>query len=417
MCRHPRLLVLAIAALPVSAGVCAWRPLRAQGRGDLRPKITALEAAVADVEAGRRTTPLVGEATPGGDATVTFLAKRIGGRSPRIVSDVTGWGEHADGTFDFTAGRMTRVGRTDWYTLQAKVAPRARIEYLVAYGGADYRLDPHNPRHVGPPPASEFVMPGYLPPQEFADPPVSPAGVLTQETVESRALRGPCRLIVYTPPDYQRDGDYAVAVFLDTRSGQMSRVLDWLIAHQAIEPVVAVFVDPASPADDDRAGAPTRTPWSSRPFLTDELLAWTASRYAVARSSGKRAIIGISFGAKDALDAALGSAGAFDRLGLLIPGRRIGRADMDAIARPRAHRLRVAILAGRYDQANVGTARGVRQALADAGDTVDYTEVPEGHSPVTWRTHLRVVLVSLFGRPTATVGAAPHPARGRRGAW
>jgi len=28
---------------------------------------------------------------------------------------------------------------------------------------------------------------------------------------------------------------------------------------------------------------------------------------------------------------------------------------------------------------------------------VDYLEVPEGHTPRTWRNHLREVLVSLFG--------------------
>ena len=61
----------------------------------------------------------------------------------------------------------------------------------------------------------------------------------------------------------------------------------------------------------------------------------------------------------------------------------------------------MAILAGRYDHANLPTARGLRQALADAGHVVNYTEVPEGHSAVTWRNHLREVLVSLFGRPDA----------------
>jgi len=72
-------------------------------------------------------------------------------------------------------------------------------------------------------------------------------------------------------------------------------------------------------------------------------------------------------------------------------------APLDAIAGRRDHRLRVSILAGKYDHANIGTARSVRQALADAGHTVDYTEVPEGHSPRTWLNHLRVVLVGLFG--------------------
>ena len=60
-----------------------------------------------------------------------------------------------------------------------------------------------------------------------------------------------------------------------------------------------------------------------RTFLTDELPTWMASRYGVSRSADKRAIIGISFGAKDALDAAISSGGApnapFDRLAPPLP--------------------------------------------------------------------------------------------------
>jgi enterochelin esterase-like enzyme len=396
MGRHSRLFVLAIAGPLITAGVVGWLALRSQGREQRRPKSTALEAAIVDIEAGRKTTPLIGEPTARGDATVTFLAKRTGGPVPRIVSDVTGWGEHTDGTFDFTAGTMTRVGRTDWYSLQANVVSRARIEYLIAYGETDYRLDPHNPHRSGGPqlgglPASEFVMPGYLLPQEFTRPPVSSAGLITESTVESRVLGRSCRLIVYTPSGYRDDGNYPVAVFLDARAGQVSRVLDWLIAHQAIEPIVAVFVDPMSRGSQYPTGAPLRR------FLTSEVLAWVALRYGVTKSAGGRAVIGISYGAKDALDAALASASAFDNVGLLIPGRRISRADIESIAERRSRRLRVAILAGQYDRANVATARGLRQALADAGHAVDYAEVPEGHSAVTWTNHLRVVLVSLFG--------------------
>ncbi len=118
-----------------------------------------------------------------------------------------------------------------------------------------------------------------------------------------------------------------------------------------------------------------------------------------------RAILAISYGAKDALEIALRNPGAFRRLGLLMPGRRIDRTDIAAIAGHRDAHLRVAILAGRYDHANLPTARGLRQALADAGHLVDYTEVPEGHSASTWRNHLRGVLVSLFGIPSAAASA------------
>ncbi|TAM48592.1 MAG: hypothetical protein EPN53_09690 [Acidobacteria bacterium] len=397
MHRRTPLVILSVAGV-VALGVYAWRSGPARPRAPAA-EATALPAAIAAIEAGSRTTPVVAGPAAGGDATVTFLAKRAGGSVPRVVSDVTGWGEHADGTFDVAAGTMTRVGRTEWYSLQASVAPRARIEYLIADGPSDYRLDPHNPRQAAGPefgglPASEFVTPGYRPPPEFADPPTSPAGATTETTVASRALGGPCRLIVYTPPGYRRDGAYPVAVFLDLRSGQVARVLDWLIAHHEIEPIVAVFVGPEPHGGEYVTGAPLRA------FLTGELPGWLASRYGVTRAASRRAILGISFGAKDALDAALASgraAGGFGRLGLLIPGRRIGPADIAAIPGRRGAHLRVAIVAGRYDLANVATARGLRLVLAAAGHAVDYTEVPEGHSAVTWTHHVGDVLVSLFG--------------------
>ena len=44
-----------------------------------------------------------------------------------------------------------------------------------------------------------------------------------------------------------------------------------------------------------------------------------------------------------------------------------------------------------------------RIALDDAGHVVNYNEVPEGHSPVTWTNHLGWLLVTLFG-PTSELG-------------
>ena len=256
---------------------------------------------------------------------MTFLAKRDGDLVPRIVSDVTGWGEHPDGTFDFNTGAMARVAGSDWYALEARVAPGARIEYLIAYGAGDYRLDPHNARPgLEQPPASEFVMPEYVPPEESADLPVA-GGRPGRRGPPSRAPRSGGRAAgVYTPPGYRRDGTYPLAVFPDRPSGPVPRVLDWLIARGAIEPIVAVF------AETDVRGAASFPAEEMRAFLTRELPAWLAPRYGVTRSADQRAIIGISFSAKDALDAALAPAGTFGRLGMLIPGRRITRTDIDS---------------------------------------------------------------------------------------
>jgi enterochelin esterase-like enzyme len=382
-----------------AAGTWRVRESVVGGRPAPDRALRGLEGLIPEIEAGRRATPIVGELTSTGEAPVTFLAKRVGGQVPRVVSDVTGWGEHIDGTFDFAVGTMTRVADTDWFSLQTIVAPRARIEYQIAYGQTDYRLDPHNPRRsagpeVGGAAASEFVTAGYVPPQEFEAPRFSPAGAVSEA-----ALEGPCKVMVYRPPGHSNASRYPVAVFLDLRSGPLSRVLDWLIARQDIPPIVAAFVGPASLGDEQCSGAPLAT------FVAGRLLTWLASRHDVTTSAGGHAILAISYRAKDALDIALGTPGGFGRLGLLIPGRRISRADIAAIAENRDSRLRVAILAGRYDQANLPTARGVQQALADAGHVVSYTEVPEGHSAVTWRNHLGEVLVSLFGGRNAGLSA------------
>ncbi len=360
----------------------------------------ALETTIAGIEAGRATTPLVAQPSPGSDATVTFLVQSSDGPAPRIVSDVTGWGESPDDSaFDLTIGTMAQFGSTDWWWLETRVAPRARIEYLVVHGETDYRVDPNNSRRAwsrGGHDISELVTPDYLPPQEFADPPVAPGGTTVEATIDSHALGAPRRALVYLPPGYRDDGAYPVAVFHSgrgvAREGQAPRVLDWLIAHREIEPIVGLFLDSYLAGDaDNHEGRPMRS------FLTEEAPAWLAARYGVTARADGWAVLAISYGAKDALDAALAPAQSYGRLGLLIPGRRLTSADLEGFARQPSRRLRVAILAGRYDQANLATAQKARQALADAGHAVEYIDVPEGHNPTTWRNHLRDVLVSLFG--------------------
>lgn len=97
----------------VFAAVWAWLPLVGCGYARSGAPASPLKAGIAEIEAGRLATPLIGEPTATGDRTVTFLARRDGDRVPRIVSDVTGWGERLDGTFDLEAGTMMRVEGTD----------------------------------------------------------------------------------------------------------------------------------------------------------------------------------------------------------------------------------------------------------------------------------------------------------------
>ncbi|MEJ2188483.1 MAG: alpha/beta hydrolase-fold protein [Acidobacteriota bacterium] len=360
----------------------------------------SLDHAIAEIEAGRATTPLVAQPVPGSEATVTFLVKSDDGEVPRIVSDVTGWGEAPDdSSFDLSIGTMAQIDSTPWYRLDTAVAPDARIEYLVVHGETDYQVDPNNPRRGwarGRHDISEFVTPDYLPPPELTDPPVTPGGTTIEATLDSQALGLLRRVLVYLPSGYHDDGAYPVAVFHSGWSvaqvGEAPRILDWLIAHREIEPIVGLFLESYLYGDDDNHEGPPL-----RAFLTGEAPAWLTSRYGVSGNPDEWAVLAISYGAKDALDAAVAPAQVYGRLGLLIPGRRLTPADLDTFAQQPGRRLHVAILAGRYDQANLPTAKAAQQALADAGHLVDFIEVPEGHNPSTWRNHLSDVLVSLFG--------------------
>lgn len=417
--RHARAVGIVAAVAIAVGGLLAWRTRAREEQSGLA---ASLVAAIAEVEAGRKRTPIIGEQAPTGEYRVAFLAREPGGAAPRVVSDVTGWGENvADNTFDFTIGRMARVGGSDWYSLETLVAPGARIEYLVVHG-REYRIDPHNPRQTrirGGGPASEFVTPGYAPPEDFDTLPAAREGGTSAGRIASRALGGSRRVIVYTPPGYDRRQAYPMAVFehgvrlagrLDGQRNNGSvpaepvieavispRLLDHLIAARSIEPLVVAFVESVP-----WGGTSNHSSASMRTFLSSEVPAWMAAHYAVTASADGRAILGISAEAREAVDAAIGSS-AFGRVGLLIPGRRVAQEPkLEEQIGSVKHHLRVAILAGRYDRANLATAKSLRRAFAQAGVAVDYIEVAEGHNQATWHDHASKVLIALFGSVTAS---------------
>lgn len=107
-------------------GVCAVGCRDEPPRGDVAPDDMTLGAAIADIEAGRTTTPLIAASAGDADATVTFLAKRDGARVPRIVSDVTGWGDTSTARSISPSGRWHAWGRRSG-TRFARASPRGTM--------------------------------------------------------------------------------------------------------------------------------------------------------------------------------------------------------------------------------------------------------------------------------------------------
>lgn len=343
------------------------------------------------IESGQTAVPVVR-----GDQ-VTFYAQGDGGSSPRLISDLTGWGEKPGGDFDFTVGKMHSIAGTNWFTLTARLDPLARVEYLFAYGVGDFRVDPRNARKVrrATGDASEVVGSSYAAPPEFSEPPSEPAGKITEAMVRGLIL-GQRHVIVYTPPGYDPSRKYRLAIFHDgalvVNSGEAPRVLDWLIAHEKIHPVVAVFVDPVSRVTDFERDAPMRD------FVATELMTWITSRYSVTPLASDHAIIGISAGAKAALAAMAAYPQVFGKSGLMLPAVDPSVTSKVPVRQGAADQLVAVVLSGALDHLNNGAAHLVRDELQNRGHVVKYIEVPEGHSTLTWKTHLRDVLTTLFGR-------------------
>jgi enterochelin esterase-like enzyme len=376
-----------LAALVVLLGVVGFYSIPT-----LAPSSDKAEGAlVGQIERGELSVPVVRL------NAVTFFAQGEGGVSPRLVSDVTGWGERADGTFDFTVGGMHQIAGTNWYSLTAPARDSARIEYLFSYGAGDYRVDPRNPRkasRVGGD-ASEVVMPGYVAPPEFSAPATGPAGKVTDTIVSGQFVRER-RVIVYTPPGYDPSQKYRLAVFHDgallVNTGEAPRVIDWLIAHDMIHPIVAVFVEPVSRADDFRPAAPMRD------FVASELMSWISAHYSVTPLASDHAIIGVSAGARAALETMAAYPGVYGKSGLMIPALRESDVAMIPVRQGEAPQLHLCVVAGLYDQLNYSAGELVRDSMIKRGQSVKYIEVAEGHSTATWKTHLHDVLVNLFGR-------------------
>jgi len=288
-----------------------------------------------------------------------------------------GWGLVADGT--------------------ARLDQAARIEYLFAYGVGDFRVDPRNPRKVqrATGDASEVVGSSYVAPPEFHEPPSAPAGRITEEVVRGQIV-GDRHVSGSTPPGKAPDRNIRLAVFTDgslvVKTGEGPRGFDWLIAHDAIHPLIAVFVDPVSRTDDFKTDAPMRD------FVASELMTWIADRYSVTPLAADHAIIGISAGARGALAAMAAYPNVFGKCGLMIPAVTVLDTSKIPVRQSEAAQLEFVVLAGAYDHLNRGAAHLVRDEAKARGHAVKYIEVPEGHSTITWKTHMRDVLTTLFGR-------------------
>ncbi len=295
-------------------------------------------------------------------------------------------------TGDFTAWKpvaATRLSRPGWYQFDTTLEPDARVEYLIAYGANDFRIDPRNPRRVpsvgGD--ASEIVMPAAEMHPELLNDDQPLAGVLEEHPFATPS--GTSRRVAVYRPAGNRDR-LPIVYFHDGSlmidKGRVPQILDRLVAAGRLPAFTAVFVDPVSRSDDYKAEPAFRN------WFISELVPTIEAMLPAPPTS--RTVVGVSRGAIAAIDLAITRPDLFNRCGLLIPSTHPTDLVATIAGGPRKP-VRFAIVAGRYDERWLGDGRALREVLDAAGYHVTYREVPEGHNVQTWRAHLDDVLVGL----------------------
>ncbi|MGD9902916.1 MAG: alpha/beta hydrolase [Vicinamibacterales bacterium] len=383
---------LSMVAAGCSAAGCAGEPqtVRAllrqvDGLSDPAAKSAAIEQYIA----ARGGTPIVEQ-----NARLWFFVQDVDGRTPRIVGDFNSWATTAQG-YDATAGTPTRIEGTPWSYLEATAFTNARLEYVLLFE-KETRPDPKNPHTVrtfaGP--RSEVRMPFWAVPPEIAGEAEVAEGRVTQETFQSRALKGSRRVWTYLPAGYDASQDlYPSVYFLDGGNYadwmQVPSVLDQLIASKAIPPIIAVFVEPGSRQEEYSRNPAWRT------FMARELVPAIDTRHRTFPAPDHRTIFGSSLGAYGAVDLAVEFPDTFGLCAAIAPPAQAATLLTNQAQGVRAVQgVRFFVLGAVYDT-DVKGARTLRTALEEARADVRYVEVPEGHAAETFRGRIDDALKQL----------------------
>lgn len=357
--------------------------------------------------AARATTPLLSPGSSPGRVRALF-ALRSPAERVFLAGDMNGWSTSAQ--------PLERLAGTDLHVLEIDVVDGARLDYKLVVSGTEWTLDPWNPRTMtgvyGP--NSELRTPGYVSPAEVETGPATAKGAFTEVSVESRALGGPRKAVVWSPAPSGAARPLPVLYLLDGTDyrdfAKAHVVAGNLLASRAIPPIALVLVPPV-----DRRSEYERNEAFER-FLVDELVPAVEERWPVRKDAAGRGVMGASLGGLAALSVTARRPGVFGRCGAQSTG---GGADggFDALlgdlARLPAGSARFHLDAGTFESAFHGfdllsLTRRLRGVLS-RGQQVQYREVPEGHSWGSWRARLAEALSFFWGDERRAEARSPRP--------
>jgi enterochelin esterase family protein len=321
------------------------------------------------------------------DDTAVFFIYLGNAQSLEIAGDFTGWTPSMP---------MTGVFGTNFYYSSAHYEADARLEYKFVIDG-NWILDPKNPHTFtgGTGVNSEFKMPAYVVPPEISFYSNIPHGIIRDTSFYSNNLNNSRPVNIYLPPGYTVQKQYPVIVFHDgieyVTLANIVNILDYLIAHHEIEPVIGVFVPPV-----DRQNEYSGTKKDAyTAFIVNELMPVIDQKFSTSKDVRKRATFGISAGGNIALYLGMKHPEAFGKIAAQSSNVQtdISRKFKDSAKM----NLELYMDLGKYDiPVLIPLVNNFIRILQNKNYVYQFKQWHEGHSWGNWEAHMGLALRQFF---------------------
>jgi enterochelin esterase-like enzyme len=323
-----------------------------------------------------------------------------------------------------TTSAMTRDAEGLWSVTLGPFEPNL-YEYQFNLEGRKI-TDPGNdmPKPQRQVDTSLLLIPGT--PPDFLDVQNGAHGTMRDETYYSTTLGKNRRVLVYTPPNYDRSPAplpvlYLYHGFWDTRyswvtEGRLAQILDNLLAEGKAVPMIVVV--PEAHALPPEA-TPVTSPNSAKnvtPYLTKnqqvvdeelfhDIIPFIKARYTISDEPRERAIAGLSMGGLQAIETGIVHLGYFGWIGAFSPAvipEALSDEFNNALMEPEKinkNLLLFDIITGDNDEIVGKHVTEFEARLKGAKIEHVYTIFPGGtHSMFVWRPALKSFLEQIFRR-------------------
>lgn len=313
---------------------------------------------------------------------------------------------NSNGRLTHVPNRGIRIGTSDIWILEHQFPLDARIEYWLTVDGQN-RWDDANPRRIPRGPnvfISELGMPAWKPSPWIERLPDVSEGNIERYVFDSAEMDYEIQYWVYTPPGhsdtrgmptlYITDG----AWYLSEHSGNLPAVLDNLIAHKKMRPIVAVFIDardPDNPSFNRREAEFKMNPRYAR-FVAEELVPTIDERYKTSTKPQERGIMGLSFGGLNAAYFGVACTDTFRKVAMQSPALHgNGNIYMAYTTNEIPFDQQLYITTGTINDTEIQTDQFID--ILDLREIpYEYVKVSDGHSMGAWRHQFADILTYFW---------------------